>query len=44
VIKAYIGRNLFNTNGYTATILSLDNQVQKAMKLFPEAMKIANLN
>lgn len=43
VIKAYIGRNLFNTNGYTATILGLDNQVQKAMTLFPEAKKIANL-
>lgn len=44
VIKAYIGRNLFNTNGYTATILRLDNQVKKAIELFPEAMKIANLN
>ncbi len=43
VIKAYIGRSIFNNNGYTAVMLSIDNQTNKAIKLFPEASKIANL-
>lgn len=43
VIKAYIGRSIFNNNGYTAVMLSIDNQTNKAIKLFPEATKIANL-
>ena len=43
VIKAYVARNLFNTNGYTATILAIDNQAQKAITLFPEAIRIAKL-
>lgn len=44
IIKAYVGRNIFNNNGFTATILSIDNQAQKALELFPEASKIAQLN
>lgn len=43
VIKAYIGRFLFNNNGYTAVILMIDNQTKKAIELFPEAKKIAGL-
>lgn len=43
VIKAYVGRNIFNNNGYSATILSIDNQAKKALQLFPEASKIARL-
>lgn len=43
VVKAYIGRSIFNNNGYTAVMLSIDNQTNKAIKLFPEASKIANL-
>ncbi|RPI67567.1 MAG: S41 family peptidase [Ignavibacteriae bacterium] len=43
VIKAYIGRSIFNNNGYTAVMLSIDNQTRKAIQLFPEASKIAKL-
>ena len=44
IIKAYVGRNIFNNNGFTATILTIDNQAQKALELFPEATRIAQLN
>ena len=43
VVKAYIGRSVFNNNGYTAVMLSMDKQVKKALTLFPEAAKIAKL-
>ena len=43
IIKAYIGRNIFNNNGYSATIHTVDNQMKKALELFPEASKIAQL-
>lgn len=44
VIKAYIGRTIFNNNGYSSVMLSIDNQAIKAMSLFSEASKIAKLN
>ena len=43
VIKAYIGRSIFNNNGYTAVMLSIDVQTKKALELFGEAKKIAGL-
>lgn len=43
VVKAYIGRAIFNNNGYTAVMLGIDNQAQKALTLFTEATKIAKL-
>lgn len=43
VIKAYIGRSIFNNNGYTAVMLDVDKQAKKALDLFPEAKKIAKL-
>ena len=44
VVKAYIGRMIFNNNGYSAVMLKFDSQAQKAVELFPEASKIAKLN
>ena len=41
VVKAYVGRMLFNNAGFTAVMLSLDNQAKKAMTLFSEAAKVA---
>ncbi|MCU0329579.1 MAG: S41 family peptidase [Candidatus Kapabacteria bacterium] len=43
MIKAYIGRMLYNNNGYTAVVLGLDKQFQKARAMFPEASRIAGL-
>ncbi|MCX6140741.1 MAG: S41 family peptidase [Candidatus Kapabacteria bacterium] len=43
VIKALVGRAVFNNNGYTAVMLSMDKQTKKAIELFPEAKKIAKL-
>lgn len=43
VIKAYVARMIFNNNGYTAVMLTLDKQVKKALTLFPEAARIAKL-
>lgn len=43
VIKALIGRAVFNNNGYHAVMLSMDKQVKKSLTLFPEAQRIANL-
>lgn len=43
VVKAYVGRAIFNNNGYTAVMLGIDNQAQKALTLFTEATKIAKL-
>ena len=42
-IKAYVGRSVFNNNGFTSVMLSMDKQVKKALTLFPEAMKIARV-
>ena len=41
VVKAYVGRMLFNNAGFTAVMLSLDNQAKKAMTLFTEAAKVS---
>jgi carboxyl-terminal processing protease len=43
VIKAYLGRNLYNNVGFSAVMLSLDNQTKKALTLFNEAKKMSNL-
>jgi len=43
VLKAYVGRMMFNNSGFTAVMLTIDKQVKKAMTLFPEAQKIAGL-
>ncbi len=43
VVKALVGRAVFNNNGYTAVMLTMDKQAKKAMELFPEAKKIARL-
>ena len=42
-IKAYVGRSVFNNNGYTAVMLTSDKQAKKAIELFPEAKKIAKI-
>jgi len=42
-VKALIARAVFNNNGYTAVMLTMDKQVKKSIELFPEAKKIANL-
>jgi carboxyl-terminal processing protease len=42
-IKAYVGRTVFNNNGFTSVMLSMDKQVKKAITLFPEAMKVARV-
>lgn len=41
VIKAYVGRMMFNNAGFTAVMLGMDNQAKKAMTLFTEAAKIS---
>lgn len=43
VVKALVGRAVFNNNGYTAVMLTMDKQTKKAIELFPEAKKIARL-
>jgi len=43
VVKAHIGRAIFNNNGYTAVMLGIDGQSKKALELFGEAKKIAGL-
>lgn len=43
VVKALIGRAVFNNNGYTAVMITSDKQAKKAIELFPEAKKIARL-
>ncbi|MCO6465352.1 MAG: S41 family peptidase [Bradyrhizobiaceae bacterium] len=44
VVKAQIGRAIFNNNGYTAVMLRIDAQTKKAIELFDEAKRIARLN
>ncbi len=43
VVKAHIGRSIFNNNGYTATMLRIDAQTKKALQLFDEAKRIAQI-
>lgn len=42
-MKARVAYGLWGTNGSQASYVSLDKQLQKAISLFPEAMKIAKL-
>lgn len=44
VVKAHVGRTIFNNNGYTAVMLKVDAQTKKALELFDEAKKIARIN
>jgi len=43
VIKASIGRALWGNNAFAAVMLQIDRQFQKALELFPEAIRIARL-
>jgi carboxyl-terminal processing protease len=43
-IKAYIGRGLAGNEGWYSVMLDVDPQLQKALTLFPEALKIAGLD
>lgn len=43
-LKAYIARNYWNNEGWYSVLLGIDNQVKKAISLFPEAEKFARLN
>lgn len=43
-LKAYIARNFWNNEGWYSVLLGIDNQVKKAVSLFPEAEKLAKLN
>jgi carboxyl-terminal processing protease len=42
-LKAYIARGLWGEEGWTASMVGVDTQLQKALTLFPEAQKIAGL-
>jgi len=43
-LKAQIAQMIFGLEGYIGVMIGVDNQVQKALTLFPEAAKIAKLN
>jgi carboxyl-terminal processing protease len=43
-IKAQIAYIVFGYEGYIGALVDFDNQIQKALTLFPEAEKIAKLN
>ncbi len=43
VIKAQIGRALWGNNAFAAVMLQVDRQAQRALELFPEAIRIARL-
>lgn len=42
-LKAYIARNYWGNEGWYQIVLEGDNQIVQAMKVFPEAIKIAKL-
>ena len=42
-IKAQIAQMIFGLEGYIGVMVGVDNQIQKALTLFPEAEKVANL-
>ena len=42
-LKAQIAQMIFGLEGYIGVMVSVDNQIQKAMTLFPEAEKVAKL-
>ncbi|MCS6965699.1 MAG: S41 family peptidase [Candidatus Kapabacteria bacterium] len=43
VVKAQIGRAIWGNNAFAAVMLQIDRQVQRALQLFPEAIRIARL-
>ena len=43
MIKAYIARSLFGAQAFFPIAFTEDKQIQKAITLFPEAVKIARL-
>ncbi len=43
-LKAYIARNFWGNEGWYSIVLTQDNQLEKALSIFPEAEKIAKLN
>jgi len=43
LLKAQIARNLWGNDGWYRVVLTMDNQFQKALTLFPEAKRIAGL-
>jgi carboxyl-terminal processing protease len=42
-IKAQIAQMIFGIEGYIGVMVGVDNQIQKALTLFPEAEKVAHL-
>ena len=42
-IKSILARDIWGNNGSMAVFLATDRQFEKAMQLFPEAEKLANL-
>jgi hypothetical protein len=42
-LKAQIAQMIFGLEGWIGVMVGVDNQIQKALTLFPEAEKIANL-
>ncbi len=44
LIKAYFARNIWGNEGWYKVRIDLDNQVQRAVKLFPEAEKVTKLS
>lgn len=43
LLKMQIARTLFGNEGYFRALMEIDNQFQKALTLFPEASKMADL-
>ncbi len=43
-LKGRVAYGIWGTNGFTACYVKSDKQLQKALSLFPEAMRIAHLN
>ncbi len=43
LLKAWIARNIWGNDGWYRVVLTLDNQFQKALTLFPEAKRIEGL-
>jgi carboxyl-terminal processing protease len=43
IIKAWIARNIWGNEGWFQVRLTVDNQFQKALTLFPEAARIAGI-
>jgi hypothetical protein len=42
-LKAQIAQMIFGIEGYIGVMVGVDNQIQKALTLFPEAEKVAHL-